>query len=90
MSVDFSKHPIYFFDDDDHNYDEKLVEKRESLAQNRIPPIKFVPIEGGHEILLPAGVFEEVAVPAFRYYKCLLYTSPSPRDGLLSRMTSSA
>ena len=26
----------------------------------------------------------------FHYYTCLLYTSPSPRDGLLSRMPSSA
>ena len=25
-----------------------------------------------------------------KYYDCLLYTSPSPRDGLLSRMPSSA
>ena len=25
-----------------------------------------------------------------RYQNCLLYTSPSPRDGLLSRMPSSA
>ena len=25
-----------------------------------------------------------------RYWTCLLYTSPSPRDGLLSRMPSSA
>ena len=25
-----------------------------------------------------------------RYVDCLLYTSPSPRDGLLSRMPSSA
>ena len=24
------------------------------------------------------------------FYSCLLYTSPSPRDGLLSRMPSSA
>ena len=24
------------------------------------------------------------------FYACLLYTSPSPRDGLLSRMPSSA
>ena len=32
-------------------------------------------------------------VPAILYYAfmiCLLYTSPSPRDGLLSRMPSSA
>ena len=27
---------------------------------------------------------------AFHYPSCLLYTSPSPRDGLLSRMPSSA
>ena len=26
----------------------------------------------------------------FRIFSCLLYTSPSPRDGLLSRMPSSA
>ena len=35
-----------------------------------------------------------VVVPALRYLSyictCLLYTSPSPRDGLLSRMPSSA
>ena len=28
--------------------------------------------------------------PGKRYYGCLLYTSPSPRDGLLYRMPSSA
>ena len=28
--------------------------------------------------------------PAFKDDACLLYTSPSPRDGLLSRMPSSA
>ena len=27
---------------------------------------------------------------SLRWYACLLYTSPSPRDGLLSRMPSSA
>ena len=32
--------------------------------------------------------FEEAKAGEFRY--CLLYTSPSPRDGLLSRMPSSA
>ena len=29
-------------------------------------------------------------VKKFMEYDCLLYTSPSPRDGLLSRMPSSA
>ena len=35
----------------------------------------------------------EVVIEAdrlYRPYNCLLYTSPSPRDGLLSRMPSSA
>ena len=36
--------------------------------------------------LLPARVFAFTA----RAETCLLYTSPSPRDGLLSRMPSSA
>ena len=38
---------------------------------------------GGHMIPVVMG-------PRDRYYICLLYTSPSPRDGLLSRMPSSA
>ena len=29
-------------------------------------------------------------LPKAKAYLCLLYTSPSPRDGLLSRMPSSA
>ena len=33
----------------------------------------------------------EAEYPRYKYsYSCLLYTSPSPRDGLLSRMPSSA
>ena len=35
-------------------------------------------------IILPSGS------PNLSNYACLLYTSPSPRDGLLSRMPSSA
>ena len=31
-----------------------------------------------------------ITYDAFMDYSCLLYTSPSPRDGLLSRMPSSA
>ena len=29
-------------------------------------------------------------IASYVFYACLLYTSPSPRDGLLSRMPSSA
>ena len=50
----------------------------------------------------PSGIFERASVKAAEKFKykprvvdgepidCLLYTSPSPRDGLLSRMPSSA
>ena len=31
-----------------------------------------------------------IVTPTEFHYDCLLYTSPSPRDGLLSRMPSSA
>ena len=45
-----------------------------------------LPIAETRELRIPgpAGL-----IPA-RLYVCLLYTSPSPRDGLLSRMPSSA
>ena len=35
-------------------------------------------------------VREDKKDPEFTHKTCLLYTSPSPRDGLLSRMPSSA
>jgi len=54
--------------------------------------------------LLPRGVEIDISSEVYRLYRfpkgesvmikkpatCLLYTSPSPRDGLLSRMPSSA
>ena len=43
---------------------------------------------GGVVIALPISVLSYLAVLAIM--RCLLYTSPSPRDGLLSRMPSSA
>ena len=36
------------------------------------------------------GEIKHVTPDDVRRYGCLLYTSPSPRDGLLSRMPSSA
>ena len=35
-------------------------------------------------------IFPERVYDSIGEYTCLLYTSPSPRDGLLSRMPSSA
>ena len=42
---------------------------------------------GTSSLCRPIGRFENLVD---RVYSCLLYTSPSPRDGLLSRMPSSA
>ena len=42
-----------------------------------------------HKARLVVITDEEVAVVPYTF-TCLLYTSPSPRDGLLSRMPSSA
>ena len=41
-------------------------------------------------IVYISSVLGFVAMPFRGPYVCLLYTSPSPRDGLLSRMPSSA
>ena len=43
-----------------------------------------------HETTSPSCAKEIVKFGANRVIYCLLYTSPSPRDGLLSRMPSSA
>ena len=48
--------------------------------------ISAVSETGGH---LGAGL-GVVELTVALHYVCLLYTSPSPRDGLLSRMPSSA
>ena len=53
----------------------KIITESKSLVLRRKPPGKLLP--SAHAV--------------DREYKvCLLYTSPSPRDGLLSRMPSSA
>ena len=47
---------------------------------------------GAEASITPLGVagFASAKALSFRNDSCLLYTSPSPRDGLLSRMPSSA
>ena len=41
-------------------------------------------------VFLGTDKSERWSMDEFKAYACLLYTSPSPRDGLLSRMPSSA
>ena len=56
-------------------------------------------VRGGQSLDKEGSIFERNVVVEFDTYEiakqayesdCLLYTSPSPRDGLLSRMPSSA
>ena len=52
---------------------------------------RVLPDEQG--VVLRFGKFVKTTQPGLNYhipFPCLLYTSPSPRDGLLSRMPSSA
>ena len=45
---------------------------------------------GGAFCVFEEEVEEGTGPPLHIHHTCLLYTSPSPRDGLLSRMPSSA
>ena len=64
-------------------YDAEVLESS-TFDENII--IKIL-IKAGRTIAKPALEVLEMAIDP---YTCLLYTSPSPRDGLLSRMPSSA
>ena len=44
----------------------------------------------GHVIFYEPHILNRGVLEMFYFSNCLLYTSPSPRDGLLSRMPSSA
>ena len=48
------------------------------------------PMDDGTALLLDFELSMASDVYRYEVYACLLYTSPSPRDGLLSRMPSSA
>ena len=50
---------------------------------------KSLPLFRGELALCIAVLMNSFGV-VLMLYSCLLYTSPSPRDGLLSRMPSSA
>ena len=62
------------------------------LLRLHLPDALFRHIEPHLDRLgeLAGGYLDECARLADRHTPCLLYTSPSPRDGLLSRMPSSA
>ena len=55
-----------------------------------LPRHKLVVITGLSGSGKSSLAFDTIYAEGQRRYVCLLYTSPSPRDGLLSRMPSSA
>ena len=87
------KDPIDVFTDtfgeaitDVKNLADEMVEADE-IGRNLKSPDELLEIEGLFDIEIPTnpqrGLTDDEMI-------CLLYTSPSPRDGLLSRMPSSA
>ena len=64
-----------------------LVHRRDQLRASKIMSERTL----NHEKIEPVWDSEVIDVMDIEQDKvCLLYTSPSPRDGLLSRMPSSA
>ena len=62
-----------------------------TLTVERITPVLGAEVSGvdlSQEI--PAEQLDEIRTAFRDHHVCLLYTSPSPRDGLLYRMPSSA
>ena len=64
------------------------AERQEKAAAGEAPTEEEILRRSGGNI--GSGVGLEWIRMGRRYVSCLLYTSPSPRDGLLSRMPSSA
>ena len=60
------------------------------LAANAVNPLTLIGTGSSRTRLVIGGTTYQVASDGTVYNACLLYTSPSPRDGLLSRMPSSA
>ena len=66
---------------------EEIVESLGERILGRVS-LKTVVDPSTDELLVEAG--EQITEGVVKRIDCLLYTSPSPRDGLLSRMPSSA
>ena len=69
----------------DNNYDFFDIFKDLGNDEQQHPNFKI--LKNSDAFLSAKEVLKEIS---YHYKDCLLYTSPSPRDGLLSRMPSSA
>ena len=68
---------------------ENTVEKRYEIVDELAQPTKNDKGQKREKTHVPSILFEDTT-ELKQDINCLLYTSPSPRDGLLSRMPSSA
>ena len=68
---------------------QRVLERISRVPQATIAKIEGYARGGGHEFALACDI-RFAARGKAKFMHCLLYTSPSPRDGLLSRMPSSA
>ena len=70
---------------------EAKIPKRERTRKKLITAARDLVYQKGAESIAIQEVTEAAGLATGSFYNyCLLYTSPSPRDGLLSRMPSSA
>ena len=85
--------PLFYGSQEERNYAKGIKAIKKLAAGGYVPAICELGIAyydhlGVHRNYSESFRFYMEA--ALRDYPCLLYTSPSPRDGLLSRMPSSA
>ena len=96
VTVDAIKHFAFGTDDDNPLWTDPAYAAGAGNGKTQAPPafvfVNRYPILHGAPMKAPlASLIGGVEVEWFDHvYACLLYTSPSPRDGLLSRMPSSA
>ena len=71
-------------------YDKMKATQANQLGSiDQAHPMKQIAIMSVIQVVMLAGMVYAMYIIG-QYVCCLLYTSPSPRDGLLSRMPSSA
>ena len=68
----------------------EMKEKKDNLSNDQITALKELLVERIVDNMSTEDLVEYVSMDLDKYYDCLLYTSPSPRDKRQSRMPSSA
>ena len=84
------KELLYLKDDQLKDLIEKLfVSYRETFSDSKKILDRYSIGLAHHKVIHLLSMYEGISISEL-LKSCLLYTSPSPRDGLLSRMPSSA